>query len=172
MPGETKAQLSNAVKAAAEFQPGYSPGKPHVQANGNEYTPPGRLGNPTLELQDEPRVHTGLLGAVTPLGMGKHASPTTLAKLKEDSSLDEIAEMVAEFEDGINMIYGGGIVPLDMMPEDAKAVKVEMKKETIKGGDGQDMLLYVYRPEGQKEKLPAVIYYHGGGMTIVPTFNP
>lgn len=69
------------------------------------------------------------------------------------------------------MLYAGGVLPLDM-PEDANEIKVEMRKETIKGGDGQDMLIYIFRPEGQKEDLPGVIYTHGGGMTINPTWNP
>lgn len=69
------------------------------------------------------------------------------------------------------MVYGGKAVPLDL-PGD-KDRKVEMTEETIKGGDGQDMKVYVYRPTGQgDEKLPCVVYTHGGGMVLVPTMNP
>jgi len=69
------------------------------------------------------------------------------------------------------MVYGGQAVPLDT-PHD-KDMKVEMTEETIKGGDGQDMKVYVYHPADQgDEKLSAVMYTHGGGMVLVPTMNP
>lgn len=93
-----KEELKNATHGAAEFREGYNP-KPHVQSD--NYTPPGRLGKPTMELEEEPRIHASLLETAKQYGMAKHVSPTTLAKLNENSSLDEIAEMIAEFEDGL-----------------------------------------------------------------------
>ena len=167
MSGGVKEKLKNASIGAAEFQGGYNP-EPHIQ-NPN-YKPPGRLGGP-IELEDEPRVNAALLGTLKQYGMGKHVSPTVLPKLNENSSLDEIAEMIAEFEGGISMLYESGVLPLDI-PEDANEPKVEMTQQTIKGGDEQDMLVYVYRPAGQSEVLPGVVYTHGGGMTIVSTQNP
>lgn len=169
MTGEAKEQLRNAAHGAAtEFKESYNP-KPHMQ--NPVYKAPGRLGDPRKELEDEPRVHASLLETARQYGMAKHVPPTTLPKLHENSSLDEIAEMVAEFEDGVMVLYAGGVLPLDI-PEDANEPKVEMTKQTIKGGDGQDMLVYIYRPAGQNEALPGVVYTHGGGMTIIPTYNP
>ena len=67
------------------------------------------------------------------------------------------------------MLYNN--IPLET-PADKNEVEVEMKEETIKGGDGQDMKVYVYRRKGSSGKLPGVVYTHGGGMVLVPTMNP
>lgn len=61
---------------------------------------------------------------------------------------------------------------LQDQPEDKHAPKIEMEKTTIKNSDGEDMFVYVYRPANQSEPLPGVVYYHGGGMTILTTQNP
>lgn len=168
MGDQTKDYLKNATKGKAEFQEDYNPTESH--STNAAYTPPGRLGNPKLELGNDPRIHDGLAEQFKAFGMLKHATPAALAKLNENSSLDEIAEMISEFENGLLMMYDGVVLPQDI-PEDAQAPKVEMTQETIKGGDGQDMLLYIYHPAGQKESLPGVIYTHGGGMTIASTMN-
>jgi acetyl esterase/lipase len=169
MAGEAKAKLKKASEAAAaEAKAGKSSHTP-LQSNG--FKAPGRLGDPGMELQDEPRVNANLLAAVTPLGMNKFAPPQTLAKLSENSTLEEISEMIAEFENGVLMLYNGQIIPLDL-PSD-KEQQIEQTEETIKGGDGQDMKVYIYRPTNfGSGKLPGVVYTHGGGMTIIPTFNP
>ncbi len=168
MPGDAKAQLKTAAQTnKTEFTDNYKP-KQHVTEP--TYKAPGRLGEPKMELEDDPRINARLLGTVQSFMMGKHAPPNTLAKLDENSSIDEIAEMIAEFEDGVTILYGGDVLP-QTMPEDANETKVEMVKETIKGGDGQDMIVYIYRPTGHEDSLPGVVYTHGGGMTIIPTMN-
>lgn len=98
MGNESKEALKNAAHGAAiEFKDSYNPKPP---AQNPAWKPPGRLGEPRMELEDEPRIHTGLLEMVKQYGMAKHAPPTKLAGLNENSSLDEIAEMLQEFEDG------------------------------------------------------------------------
>lgn len=100
MAGEAKQLLKNAVEAAAaEAKNNGKSSHPAIQAGG--YQAPGRLGDPNRELKDDPRVNPKLLAAVAPLGMDRSAPPPGLAKLTENSSLDEIAELVAEFEQGI-----------------------------------------------------------------------
>lgn len=169
MTGEAKAQLKIASEGAAkEFKDSY---KPKLHAHEPSYKAPGRLGEPNLELEDDPRTNAKLLETFKQLQMGKHTQPATLAKVNENSSIDEIAVLVDEFESGINVLYQDHVLPLSI-PEDANEPKVEMTKETIKGGDGQDMIVYIYRPAGQSGPLPGVIYTHGGGMTIIPTMIP
>ncbi|KAK5174191.1 uncharacterized protein LTR77_001271 [Saxophila tyrrhenica] len=169
MPGEARQLLKHAVEAAAdEAKTGKSS---HEAVKVGAYQAPGRIGDPGMGMEHDPRVNPKLLAAVRPLGMDKFQAPPGLAKLTENSSMEEIAELVDEFEQGIMMVYGGHAISLDL-PSD-KDMKVEMTEETIKGGDGQDMKVYVYRPSNQgDEKLPAVVYTHGGGMVLVATMNP
>ena len=120
-----------------------------------------------MEVKDDSRINAKLLKTLETMGMDKFGLPASLAKLNENSTMDEIATLVSEFEDGVVALYEN--IPLEL-PEDKDEVKVEMNEETIKGGEGQDMKVYVYHPANQESaKLPAVIYTHGGGMTILPT---
>ncbi|KAK3707566.1 hypothetical protein LTR37_012061 [Vermiconidia calcicola] len=166
MADQVKQQLERATKAVAEeARSDYAP-RPY------NFKAPGRLGDPMLEPKDDPRVNSKLLEAVTPLGMHKFSAATeSFMKLNADSSLDEIAKPIVEFETGISAIYNGAI-PLDI-PSDKDEIKIEQTEQTIKGGDGQAMKVYIYRPADQGDgKLPSVVYLHGGGMVINTTFNP
>ncbi len=102
MAGEARQKLRNAAEAAAAEAKNGGRSSHAVNQNGS-YKAPGRLGDPGLELKDEPRVDARLLAAVSPIGMDRSTPPQTLAKLNGDSSIDEIAEMIAEFENGITM---------------------------------------------------------------------
>ena len=167
MPGEAKQQLKNAATgAAAEAKEDYAP-KPHGQ--NSSYKAPGRLGEPKLTVGEDPRSNAALLKLLSSLQMTGFGLPPALSKMNENSSLDDIAVLIKEFEDGIVMLYNN--IPLETA-DDKNEPKVEMTTETIKGGEGQDMKVYVYRPANASGKLPAVIYTHGGGMTIIPTMNP
>ena len=170
MTGEAKQQLTNATAAAAaEKKAGKST---HAPITSGSFKAPGRLGDPGMDLQDDPRVNPKLLAAVTPLGMNKFQVSPTLETLNENSSLEDIAKLIAEFEGGIDMMYSGKAVPLDH-PSDKDEPKVDQTEETIKGGDGQDMKVYIYHPADQGSKvLSGLIYTHGGGMVINSTFNP
>jgi acetyl esterase/lipase len=52
--------------------------------------------------------------------------------------------------------------------------EVENTTKTIKGVDGNDILLFISSPKGNKEtKLPCILHTHGGGMTFLSaTGNP
>ena len=113
-------------------------------------------------------MNTQLLSFAGQVGLDKDAPPASLYKLNENSTLDEIAGLIDEFETGIHGLYDA--VPLEL-PEDA-AVAVKRTEETIKGGDGQDMLVYIYRPADHEGPLAGVVYTHGGGMVLVRTMNP
>lgn len=165
--GVVKEQLQNATKGAAADAKTDSNLQAPVQ--GGSYKAPGRLGEPKMEVKDDPRTNARLMPMLQQMGMDRFGSTPGLDKLDENSSIDDIAVMVGAFEDGISQLYFG--VPLEI-PEDKNETPVQMKEETIKGGDGQDMKVYVYRPENQSGPLPCVVYSHGGGMVLVPTFNP
>ena len=168
MTGEAREQLRNATQGAAADAKGDSPTS-YVQ-NG-AYKAPGRLGDPNMLLSTDPRINPKLLTLFEAMGMAGFGSVPTLSKVNGDSSLEEISELIAEFENGIMQIYNGA-VPLDL-PTDKDEPEITMTEETIKGGDGQDMKVYVYRPAKQvEEKVPCVVYTHGGGMVINTTQNP
>jgi acetyl esterase/lipase len=50
------------------------------------------------------------------------------------------------------------------LPTDADEPKVDISEQTIKGVDGNDIKVYIYKPASAQEPLPAVLYFHGGGM--------
>jgi acetyl esterase/lipase len=167
MTGEAKDLLKNATRdAAAEAKEDYAP-KPYGQHG--SYQGPGRLGDPKMTVGNDPRTNAKLLQLLNNLGMNGFGLPPALNKVNENSTLDDIAVLIKEFEDGIVGLYNN--IPLSV-PGDENEVKIDLKTETIKGGDGQDMKVYVYRPEGASGKLPAVIYTHGGGMVLIQTMNP
>ena len=50
------------------------------------------------------------------------------------------------------------------LPTDADEPAVDISEQTIKGVDGNDIKVWVYKPAVAQEALPAVFYFHGGGM--------
>lgn len=167
MTGEAKTYLANATQGAAKEAKDGHPSKPYTQDT--VWKAPGRLGNPKIVVGEDPRTNTKLLQMLNAMGMGGFGLPPALAQLNENSSIDDIAVMLKEFEDGLKILYAN--LPLDL-PNDDKAPAIEMKTETIKGGDGQDMKVYVYRPKDATGKISCAVYTHGGGMVINPTMNP
>ena len=166
MAGSVKEHLRNATQLAAAEAKGDSNPAPPAQ-NGN-WKAPGRLGDPKMTLSNEPRVDAKLLATISAIGIDKAPPPSTLAKLSENSSMDEIAAMMKEFEDGLIPLYD---MPNDL-PEDKNAPEIVREDQTIKGGDGQDMLIHIYRAKDQSGPLPCVVYTHGGGMVVNKTLVP
>jgi acetyl esterase/lipase len=167
MSTSAKTLLANATADAAREAKDGQPKQAYTKKDA--YQGPGRLGDPSMTVGTDPRANAKLLAMLNQLGMQGFGLPPALDKVNENSSLDDIAVLIKEFEDGIKMLYGN--IPLET-PDDKNEVEVEMKEETIKGGDGQDMIVYVYRPKSASGKLPGVVYTHGGGMVLVPTMNP
>ena len=54
---------------------------------------------------------------------------------------------------------------------DEVRVDVTHRVETMRGVDGNDIPLHVYRPAGVDGPLPCTVYIHGGGMTILEAHN-
>lgn len=82
----------------------------------------------------------------------------------------DITAYIKATNDGFTAAFGN--LPNDL-PEDANEPKVEHTTTTIKGVDNNDIALHVFRKAGSGgEAVPAVVYSHGGGMTILDTINP
>ncbi|HYQ36907.1 MAG TPA: alpha/beta hydrolase fold domain-containing protein [Mycobacterium sp.] len=119
--------------------------------------PNGRLANPDCSLGTDPRADPRMIEAFAPFGIDALLPelPVTV-----DSPLDDRLAFSAETEEMISTVFEafGQAVPI--------AEGVTTTTVTIPGGDGQDLTLYVSRPD-TAVALPCVVHLHGGGMAIL-----
>ncbi len=123
---------------------------------------PGRLGTPNLELRDDPRADPRMLAAMAPIGLDGTPPPSPVTA---DSPLDEILENCLLAEAGFQMAFG-------MINQPSTTPGVSSSIETITGVDGNDITLYIHRPDGADGPLPCVLHTHGGGMAILQASDP
>jgi len=123
-------------------------------------TLPGRLGDPTLELQSDPRTDPRLVAAFAPLGLAG-AAPTLPVDRK--SPLPELLAVAAATEQAFDTVFS--VLLADVTTPEG----VETRTETIRGVDGNDITLYIDRPVGATGPLPGLLHLHGGGMAILQT---
>jgi len=128
---------------------------------------PGRLGDDSLTPATDPRTHPKLLEVLNGLGAGGIApNPEGVTT---ESSEQVLFDYLLKSEADVEQLYES--IPLDL-PSDATAPPVTRSVEVITGPDGNEIELYIYRPKSRStESLPALIYLHGGGMTILKTEN-
>jgi acetyl esterase/lipase len=126
------------------------------------YSQPGRLGNPDMSLETDPRTSPNILKALRPFGLGGNVP---VSKLPETWSIESLTDYVAKSDAAIGYMYES--IENDL-PTDANEPAVDISEKTIKGVDNNDVKLYIYKPAGTKDPLPAVLYSHGGGMVSVP----
>ena len=119
---------------------------------------PGRLGNPDLTLADDPRADPRMVAAMLPVGLAARTpeQPVTL-----DTPLESLHEFNTMAEAGFDAVFTMFTAALPPVPG------VQRSIEVIKGIDGNDITLYIHRPEGVEGPLPGVLHLHGGGMTIL-----
>ena len=132
------------------------------------FTAPGRLGDPQMSLATDPRVHHGLLNV-----MKKHNIhlPTYLTSaLTPESSIDDISSFALKNEAAIEALYA----KLDYdVPNPTSAIPLTRSEEWVPTSAGHRVRLIIYRPtELRASSLPAVVYFHGGGMVILKTDDP
>ena len=129
------------------------------------YKNPGRLNDPTSSLLTDPRTNPQLLAAITPLGLAANVE----TGMPFTSSAEEQRAIMAESSNQFGGLYE--VFPNDL-PEDKDAPKVERSDIEIDGRDGNKVKLHVFRrADLSGATLPAVVYIHGGGMTIIDTIN-
>lgn len=128
-------------------------------------TPPGRLGNSSLDLSHDPRTHPDLKKALDAVGLGANASQGIPPEAVNVEALNGILEQVnqkhIEMYQFMDFANAG----------DELEAEVEESEMEIEGVDGNKIKMYVTRPKGVSEKLPGVVYIHGGAMTVIPTKN-
>jgi acetyl esterase len=119
---------------------------------------PGRLGNPDLTIATDPRADPRMVAAMAPLGLAERTPPQPV---NMDTPLEQLHEFNLMAEAGFDMAFS-------MLSADLPAVPgVERSVEVITGIDGNDITLFIHRPEGSSGPLPGLLHIHGGGMTIL-----
>jgi len=129
--------------------------------------PPGQLGDPSINIGTDERTNAAMLQGLKQFGLGEKAPDPPLTR---EASRSELLGFLKASHEGFQKMYQ--FMDLFSLPDDDQR-RVAVETKTIPGGDGQDMKLIITRPEGTQGKvLPCIIYYHGGGMTIIPADNP
>jgi len=124
---------------------------------------PGRLGNPSLDIKDDPRADPRMIAAMAMLAMdvAPPPSPVTAA-----NSIEELLAYCMEAEAGFNAL-GDFVVANTPLTSG-----VSSRTEVITGVDGNDINLYIHRPDGVDGPMPCIVHTHGGGMAILKASNP
>ncbi|KAF2163523.1 hypothetical protein M409DRAFT_26134 [Zasmidium cellare ATCC 36951] len=123
------------------------------------YKAPGRIGNPDLDLEHDPRTRPDLLTALKSMGL---ASNSVMDWAKTPEEQEQHCKVSHE---GFSAVYEQ--LPNDL-PGDASEPDVQQTEISIESFDGSKIKLYVYRAKGS-DNVPAVLYIHGGGATILET---
>ncbi|TKA71851.1 hypothetical protein B0A55_09828 [Friedmanniomyces simplex] len=138
-----------------------------MAAANSDYKPEGRLGDDSMELASDPRTNRKLLQVLNAMGMDRRQPAP---ELTITSSMDDITAFMAQCDTSFQGMYDQ--LP-NNLPGDEHQPKVDRSVKTIKGVDGNDIDLHIFRKAGTEgETLPGVVYTHGGGMTIINTINP
>jgi hypothetical protein len=109
-----------------------------------------------MTLLTDPRTHPKIRQVLQALGGGP-----TATEHPEEWSIESLTPSIAASHAAVTGLYE--MLENDL-PTDADEPAVDISEQTIKGVDGNDIKVWVYKPASAKESLPAVFYFHGGGM--------
>ena len=124
---------------------------------------PGRLGNKDLTVNEDKRINKNLLKAMIKAGLdGVPPSPT----VNYISTRQEIQDYNNNLEPKYQGVFKD-IFSVVKLPEG-----LVNQTEIIKGIDGNEIKLYVTRPEIISGELPGILHIHGGGMAIMTANDP
>ena len=124
---------------------------------------PGRLGDPDMTLGTDPRADSRMVAVMAQLGLDGHGEPTPVTA---DTPLEALYAYCDEAEPGFQMMFGA--LYQDLPPIEG----VERNDVTITGPDGNEIGLYIHRPAGADEAMPAIFHIHGGGMVLLTAADP
>ena len=123
----------------------------------------GRLDDPNRDLRTDPRLKPRLRAALAAFGLDAAAESPLIDRT---ATPEAITEVIRQNHVGFNGLYEA--LPNDL-PGDDHSVK--FSTETIRGVDGNNITLRIYRPSNITGSLPCTIYIHGGGMAILDAFG-
>jgi acetyl esterase len=124
---------------------------------------PGRLGTPNMQLKDDPRADPRMLAAMAPFALDQTPPP---AGIDAASSIEELRAYVDLAEAGYGDIFEALVA--DVPP----ITNVDKSIEIIKGVDGNDITLFIHRPQGTLGPVPGILHIHGGGMALAEAAGP
>lgn len=119
---------------------------------------PGRLGNPSLALKDDPRADPRMLAAFAAFGMDGPLPPAPVTKDSPIEAIIEFTNIAEAANAGVFDALMSGLPPVE---------GVTRRTEVIKGVDGNDIALYIHEPPPGPRPVPAIVHLHGGGMTML-----
>jgi acetyl esterase len=119
--------------------------------------PDGRLANPDCSLGTDPRSDPRMVKAFAQFGMDALVPelPVTV-----DSPVRHRLAFIAMAEEMSGMVFESFAQAMPI------AEGVTTTTVTVPGGDGQDLTLYVSRPD-TAVALPCIVHLHGGGMAML-----
>jgi len=111
----------------------------------------------------DPHADQRLINALAEFGLHQAAPKPSVSP---DASSDERLAWISQAEQGFEALFtkqAEGLEPIE---------GVERESVEIAGYDGNRIRLQIHYPKRRAEELPAVLHIHGGGMTMLSTFNP
>jgi acetyl esterase len=119
---------------------------------------PGRLGTPTMVLNEDPRADPRMLAALAAIGIG---GPAVELPFDQHAPLEALLGYCSAAEEGFGALGG-------LMAANSPAISgVDSTVEVIRGIDGNDITLFIHRPTNLQGTVPGVLHIHGGGMVIL-----
>ncbi len=122
---------------------------------------PGRLGNPDMTFEEDPRADPRIAAA-----FGLMALAEGVESIGPDAGYEEALDYAAAFESV------GELAHPAMMETMPTFDDVESAVETIAGVDGNEITLYIEKPKNQTGPLPCIVHMHGGGMVLATAADP
>jgi acetyl esterase/lipase len=104
-----------------------------------------------------------LIAAMAPFGL---AELPEAAPVDSDSPLEALLDYVNVAEAGFEGLFG--LLASELAPVQGVTSSVEV----IRGMDGNDITLFIHRPDHGDAPLPGVLHLHGGGMVLLEAAGP
>ena len=124
---------------------------------------PGRLGNPEMNLKNDSRAIPAVTKVMSQYGLDALAPDPPIsieATLKE--KVDYMTSLEPLYEEIFQSWYS----------ERPEVEGLERFTKVIDGVDGNQITLYIHKPEKQISNIPGILHIHGGGMSILKASNP
>jgi acetyl esterase/lipase len=122
------------------------------------------LADPSVTPGTDGRLHPGVRATLGAFQMDGHAAPPPFDRTAGPAA-------ISEFIGAAHTAYEGlyAVMPAEWPGE----VPTEITTRTVmaRGVDSNEIPLHVFRPAGATGPLPCVMYFHGGGMTILEADN-
>jgi len=118
---------------------------------------------PKLEMKDDPRADPRMIAALAPFGLDRPPPP---AGVDATSSMDALYTYCNAAEVGFEKFNNALFESLAPVPN------VSSRTEVIRGVDGNDIHLYIHRPDPATGPVPCVVHTHGGGMVLLKGTTP